>query len=502
MDKNLFLHILSLIEIFNENGEYNLQNKLINSLANKKLYINQNNSKLCEIFIVELYNISNNIQNTFKTSEIFINLAQMNCFISSEKICEIHKLLDIMISNFSLREFLSLLNQIKNEDYLNSDIFIMEIIFEKIYLNICFILNNCNNNIELITNELNEIFNIIININKYNNLIDVKNKNISDIKFKKLIYILLSLLLQLNNENLFSTNDKYFQKLIQFIKENQINDINLVVGLFRTFFIELYDFNKDINKEMIIERNYKKMTYINNEENMNLLLPKKIDNFLYNYFIDIINFVLEFEPNIDIVREILDYFEKLFNIYYSAMNDGNKGHNYIFCNITHIFNSKKIMGKFFKYLNLIISENRKEKLNIFSIIYFLFHRFENPLFFPTIKSIINEPNFDKKYNPFLNDVVDIISKEKESNNNIKNSNGSNKEFYCNSIEFLNIFYLGVKNNKNLLICDKFIEIFEKYFEFLKKNKMLLSKYMIKIHSNDNNNYGEKTILEICTYIFI
>ena len=275
MDKNLFLHILSLIEIFNENGEYNLQNKLINSLANKKLYINQNNSKLCEIFIVELYNISNNIQNTFKTSEIFINLAQMNCFISSEKICEIHKLLDIMISNFSLREFLSLLNQIKNEDYLNSDIFIMEIIFEKIYLNICFILNNCNNNIELITNELNEIFNIIININKYNNLIDVKNKNISDIKFKKLIYILLSLLLQLNNENLFSTNDKYFQKLIQFIKENQINDINLVVGLFRTFFIELYDFNKDINKEMIIERNYKKMTYINNEENMNLLLPKK-----------------------------------------------------------------------------------------------------------------------------------------------------------------------------------------------------------------------------------
>ena len=32
--------------------------------------------------------------------------------------------------------------------------------------------------------------------------------------------------------------------------------------------------------------------------------------------------------------------------------------------------------------------------------------------------------------------------------------------------------------------------------------MLLSKYMIKIHSNDNNNYGEKTILEICTYIFI
>ena len=258
MDKNLFLLILSLIEIFNKSGEYNLQNKLINSLTNKQLYINQNNSKLCEIFIIELYNISNNIQNTFKTSEIFINIAQMNYFISSEKICEIHKLLDVIISNFSLREFLSLLNQIKNEDYLNSDIFIMEIIFEKIYSNIYFILNNCNNNIELIMNELYEIFNIIIDINKYNNFIDVKNKNINDIKFKKLLYILLSLLLQLNNENLFGTNSQYFQKLIQFIKEKKINDINLVSGLFRTFFIELYDINKDINKKMIIEANNKK----------------------------------------------------------------------------------------------------------------------------------------------------------------------------------------------------------------------------------------------------
>ena len=83
-----------------------------------------------------------------------------------------------------------------------------------------------------------------------------------------------------------------------------------------------------------------------------------------------------------------------------------------------------------------------------------------------------------------------------------NSTDSNKNFYLNNIELLNIFYLAIKNNKNLLANNNFQEIFIKYFEFLKRNKMLLSKHIIKINSNENHNYGQKTILEICTLIFI
>ena len=88
--------LIKIFKIFNENGEIQLQNKMINSLTNKKLYINNNKNYLYEIFFFEIINVSNNICQTISTCEILLNIIQMNNFISNEKINEINILLDII----------------------------------------------------------------------------------------------------------------------------------------------------------------------------------------------------------------------------------------------------------------------------------------------------------------------------------------------------------------------------------------------------------------------
>ena len=440
------------------------------------------------------------IEKTFNTGEIFINIVNMNNFISFENIIEFNKLLYLIITNISFNEFLFLLNKIKTDDNLNRNILIIEIIIKNIYLNLNRILKNYkNNNIELIKNELDGIFDIIIDKNRYNNLIDTNNQNINDNKFRMLLFELLSILLQLNSQySFYGGNNDYFQKLIYFIKDTKIQDTKLILGIFKTLFFELYENDKDFKNNMIEEPNIQRLKYIEKEINLNLYIPKKMDNYLYNYFINIINFIFEFDANVDIVKDLLDYFEKLCQLYYSQINIGDKNSSYILCNVIHIFNSKLIMIKFFKYLNLIISKNKDEKLNIYPVVHFMFFRFQNPLYFLIIKNILYDSNNFNDCNIFLNYIIDIISK----GNDTMNNTDSNKDFYFNSIELLNIFYLAIEGNKNLLANNNFQEIFIKYFEFLKRNKMLLSKQIIKINSNENHNYGQKTILEICTFIFI
>ena len=478
---------------------------MINSLTNRKLYINDN--KICLIVIVELFNLSNILKKTFSTCEIFLNIIQLNNYsiITIDKITEYRKIIDLIICNFPFNEFLSLLIKIKEDTYLNN-IITIEFIIKRINLNLQEISQNfIANQIGVIKNELDELFNKLIDNDRYSKLLSLNIINLDENKFNLLLFELLSIIIQINNIYLFvNTNLDYFQKLISFIKDNQIKDKNIILGIFKAFFFELYNSEKDICDNVISEPNIKRLKYLENKMELPLFIPKKMDNYLFNYFIDLINFICEFEPNEDIMKELLEYFNVFYNLYYLNINTKNKNYNYAPCNLTHIFNSKKIIEKILNYLNLIISKNNNyREFKCENFISFQFERFENPVYFSIIKKILYDTKKFHYYNIFVNKIIDIISKRSDKTNNLLNCTTieSNKDFYSNSIELLNIFYLSTKYNKDLLIDKNFIDIFIKYFGFLERNKILLSKYLIKINSNDNN-FEEKTILEICICIFM
>ena len=508
--------LIKIFKIFNENGEIQLQNKMINSLTNKKLYINNNKNYLYEIFFFEIINVSNNICQTISTCEILLNIIQMNNFISNEKINEINILLDIIIVNMPFNEFIFLLIKIKDDKYLNdikNNFVNIKIIMNKIFLNLNALLKKYQNNneIELIKNKLEEIFNKYTDINKYNEIINLEKLFLDENKFLIFLFELLSILLQLNNNYLLTNrNIYYFEKIISFLKDIKIKDKRMDLGFFKTFFFELYDANKYINKSIIKDPSIQRLKYIENEMQLNDFIPKKMDNYLYTYFNDLINFILELDSNEDIMKEILLYFEKLCNLYSISINTENKKYNYIICNLTHIFKSKQINNKIFKYLKLIYTKfsldkiNLSQYLNIKPIITFPFHGFKNPEYFSIIKKILYDWDNFNNYYLFLNEIINIISKENEKINNVKNINiiELNKNFYYNSIELLKIFFSSIKYNTNLLNDNNFFELFIKYFEFLKRNKMLVSKYLINSNLNDNNNLFCKTILEICSQIII
>ena len=508
--------LIKIFKIFNENGEIQLQNKMINSLTNKKLYINNNKNYLYEIFFFEIINVSNNICQTISTCEILLNIIQMNNFISNEKINEINILLDIIIVNMPFNEFIFLLIKIKDDKYLNdikNNFVNIKIIMNKIFLNLNALLKKYQNNneIELIKNKLEEIFNNYTDINKYNEIINLEKLFLDENKFLIFLFELLSILLQLNNNYLLTNrNIYYFEKIISFLKDIKIKDKRMDLGFFKTFFFELYDANKYINKSIIKDPSIQRLKYIENEMQLNDFIPKKMDNYLYTYFNDLINFILELDSNEDIMKEILLYFEKLCNLYSISINTENKKYNYIICNLTHIFKSKQINNKIFKYLKLIYTKfsldkiNLSQYLNIKPIITFPFHGFKNPEYFSIIKKILYDWDNFNNYYLFLNEIINIISKENEKINNVKNISTIelNKNFYNNSIELLKIFFSSIKYNTNLLNDNNFFELFIKYFEFLKRNKMLVSKYLINFNLNDNNNLFCKTILEICSQIII
>ena len=97
------LVLINFIKIFNEIEDNKFQNKMINSLANRKIYINDNT--ICLIFIDKLFNLSNNLKKSFSTCEIFLNIIQMNNYIPFDKINEYNHVLDLIISNFPFNEF-------------------------------------------------------------------------------------------------------------------------------------------------------------------------------------------------------------------------------------------------------------------------------------------------------------------------------------------------------------------------------------------------------------
>ena len=470
------------MNIFNKNGDASLVYKTINTLTNRNLYIN--NENLSKLFILELYNSINNFKK-FSFSEIFLNILYMNNYIlNNEDNFEFFEILYLIIDKMKYNELLSILSRLKEDIFLNK-ITTMEISVRALDFKIeKIIINNNYNEIDLIKMKLDELLDIFINPDNYNKL------KISDDKKNTLAILLqelLSIILQLT-----SLNDKeylkYYEKFISFI-EAKGKDKNLVTRIFKTFFFQLYETDIDINNNKLTDFYKTKLKYYENQTNLELFVPKKMENYLFKYFSDLTNFIVKFEPNENIIKDILEYLEKSCNLYHNSIYGDNKNYDFILCNLTHIFNSKQIMINIFEYLKLLFSKKDVPELSetYKSIIIFPFHRCQNPAYFSIIKQIFYSNKNYSNYFTFIFNIIDVISKESDKMNNIKgNMNDSNFNFYNNSLELLRIFYLSIKINAELLNDKNFTDLFIKYFEFLKRNKLLFSKYLITIIFKEKN----------------
>ena len=480
-------HLIEIVKIFNNNEkDIYLRNKLINSLVNKKLY--NNNSKLINKLNSALLYCFQNCENKFNTSEIFLNIFQIYKHDQNEKRND--DLLILMLNSMPNNEFNKLLISITDGQYLNN-ISNVETVFEYILKSNIYKYRNDN----LIKEQLFEIFEKITKISKYNEI--VSNKEELKEKFNNLLIILLSILLYMNENYDLKKNDiNYLERLIVFLNKLKNNKLNLKV--FKCLFLELYEYSNNIEK---------KLKYINNEEiNLDSFSVKKLNLNLFNYLCNLIDSILLIEINKSIIIEILVYLEKIYKDYITNEND--KQSNYVKCNCTHILNSDKIIPKFFSYLctySKIYNKDQKNKIylkNLFDkfqgLIIFLFHNCLNPPFFINImKNLDNESNFIEYYD-FLDEIISIIYKERED----RNDDHRRKIFYENSIQLLKIFYLSTKGNNNLLSNKNFENLFEKYYLFLKDNKMLLAPFEIIIENKSNNELYKKTIFEICLDIII
>ena len=465
-----------------------LRNKLINSLVDKKLY--NNNIKLINKLNSELLNCFQNFENKFNTSEIFLNIFQIYKHDKNEKMND--DLLILMINSMPNNEFNKLLISINSSQYLDN-ISNAETVFGYI------LKSNIHrySNDKLIKKQLFEIFDKITKINKYNEL--VSNKEELKEKYNNFLIILLSILLYINENYDLNTNDEdinLIEKLRFFLNKLKDNKLNLKV--FKCLFLELYEYSNNIEN---------KLKYINNEKiNAEKYSVKKLTLDLFNYLCNLIDSILLIEPNKSIIIELLIYFEKIYKDY--IMNENDKQSNYVKCHFTHILNSDNILQKFFTYLFTyakIYNKDQKDKIdlkNIFDkfqlLIIFLFNNCLNPSFFTNFKKYLNDETNFIEYYEFLDEFIDIIYKEREDRNN----EDKRKIFYENSIQLLKIIYLSTKNNIFLLSNKNFENLFEKYYLFLKENKMLLAPYEIVIENKNNNEIYRKTIFEACIEIII
>ena len=190
--------------------------------------------------------------------------------------------------------------------------------------------------------------------------------------------------------------------------------------------------------------------------------------------------------NKEIISELFYFVESIYIDY--AKNMTTKNHNSI-CIFNHIF-TKKIMKGIFELIseyqkNIIknLQGNKysmKEELkNYDKLISFLFHNNPNPGYFFEIKEILEDQINLKEKIFFVEEIIDIISKEKEDKKDIN----KNKIFYQNSIALIDILYTSSLVNNNLAQDKEYEMIYVVYFNFLKENKFLFSQYLIPVNEN-------------------
>ena len=181
-----------------------------------------------------------------------------------------------------------------------------------------------------------ESLNYLISIDKENN----KEEIVKQIIFEKLVINIFFLLLNTNGELNPKKNDTVFETIKIFMKK--INNKNLIVKIFYLFFVKLFENKKtniwDINPDYfsnlkIIPLNYYNFQYLSNVIKLFLSVDPELEiiNLLNNYFTEI--FYRFFQIFLSKNEDSLE-----------------KEDNFLLCNFYHIFQSNEIYYEFYFYL--------------------------------------------------------------------------------------------------------------------------------------------------------
>ncbi len=444
----------------NKQNFYNLNNKILIQLTNYYENNKDLNYKKLYKFINKILKEKNN------NSLIFIgkqNSNKINCFIES-------------------------LNYILNK---NSKYEKIKTIFEN-----CFnvyklfnenIKNKSKNNllIQIEFNKLNNNINLIRFIP--NSLISLSKKNLF-----KIIYVIINIF---SNEN----NDEIIEKFnIKTIQKEKLK------------FLNIYDFNKDLEIEYKILYNLFKNIQLNESEikllinillSLIFLLNNEINNFCSLLNINNFNFDLISENKFHLIKFIyFKIFEWLIKKINSNLNFNNNNKN------SEIYTINFYYNKGFEYL---LEDNLNTMINNYSYekIFNLFIKKNiNDVFdeYDSENIIINKIKFDvvdnkEIVNLFEKEIFEIINKFNENKEIIENINKINNNSFGNlENNFLLIFHsFGEVFYDFLNVFEENILINKKTIEILEKSE---NKYFLKIILNKNNNKNNNNLTLINYYL--
>ena len=346
-----------------------------------------------------------------------------------------------------------------------------------------------------INKKLFESLNYLTNLDKKENKEQILNQN----NFKKLVINIFYLLLNTKGK----CNPKDFIEVFETIKYflGEINK-DLLLEIFYLFFVEFFEVPNKGKKHNLNDINLKYFC------NLNLI---ELNNNRFEYLSKIIKIVTSFEPILEIINLLFDYFNQIFNKYLNIfftlgeLFDEKNNDKYILCNFHHIYRTKKVYYEFYLYL-IKYSKNTENNPGIFelfpnlkAILMNIYTICPNPFYFEIlIKSFSNEDDL-KQNIKYIKEILDVILSLEYIDPN--NNNPLKKEITIfNTIQLFQIYFIATKNQKICEIfceeglCDYILKFFEDTFDFIHSN------YCIPI--NINNELYQKTILEMCFNITI
>ena len=444
----------------NKQNFYNLNNKILIQLTNYYENNKDLNYKKLYKFINKILKEKNN------NSLIFIgkqNSNKINCFIESlnyilNKNSKYEKIKTIFENCFNVYKLFN--ENIKNKPKNN---LLIQIEFNKL-----------NNNINLIR----FIPNCLISLSKKN--------------LFKIIYVIINIF---SNEN----NDEIIEKFnIKTIQKEKLK------------FLNIYDFNKDLEIEYKFLYNLFKNIQLNESEikllinillSLIFLLNNEINNFCSLLNINNFDFDLISENKFHLIKFIyFKIFEWLIKKINSNLNFNNNNKN------SEIYTINFYYNKGFEYL---LEDNLNTMINNYSYekIFNLFIKKNiNDVFdeYDSENIIINKIKFDvvdnkEIINLFEKEIFEIINKFNENKEIIENINKINNNSFGNlENNFLLIFHsFGEVFYDFLNVFEENILINKKTIEILEKSE---NKYFLKIILNKNNNKNNNNLTLINYYL--
>lgn len=513
----ILLELITTINILNnsETEKNSTVIKIRNIVLNLLLKIPkiENNKFICEIIFQKksiFYKPNGELIKIF-SSEFFFNLLKFikNCEKKNENIKIIF---DNIISNISFQDIIYILMKIKEISYEKANI-IFDLIIDNFDI-LQYIFENY-----IIRRKINDLLYYFLDLKNTDNPNQILNN--FDFHYLLIKIIILSLHSQKNID--FKYDFLLYHKLYSFlldIKQCILNEqlennfIIILISTFKALIIELFEEENIVNKIKFVKD---KKAEINN-------LKVKIINSQRYYYLDyLIGLITSFEPIIEIISVLNYYFEAIKDLYISEnkkINGGslrdykqiveNNENYFIFCNFIHIFQSKGISSKYYQYLINYLKKINSTVFNTYpnikSTIIGLFYLCESPFYYNNILDLFKCSNSENE--KYLTELLETITNLSQipinQNNNINDifsfneiiREENNFYYYLNIIYLLKIFYYFSKVTS---ICnnEQFKIYFLKLLYLLKKQKLILSQYLIKINKNN-----QKTILQICFEIIL